>query len=709
MFEWHKKEAPVFTGIARGVGGFGFGKALTRVSSGDLTTGGVSATGGAIYEYTDSGSTYRIHVFAYNSESFVYTSGPGLIDVLVVGGGGAGGRTAGDQDTGKGGGGAGGIAWANQIPISPGTTCPITVGAGGLGSAQSPTGYPSRPAAVVHQSGSPSVFVIPSGPYTITGTGGGGGGVSDTVSPYNIPSPNTNSGDPGGSGGGAGARSSADGNYNGGPATQPAQNPGMPWITNYGNAGGPSNSGGSAGAGGGGGAGGAANPAGGNEGTPGGPGTTTLGPLPASQTSAFLKAARIGTDPNNVRVTPSSPSVSYIGGGGGGAPGANGSDWSVPIGQWGVGGGGRSGAGRNVGQSGPVSSLLPNAYWPEVRGLEHTGGGGGGAADDPTNYTTGSYAGSGGKGVVIVRYSVTGTSTASTFISATGGSVSTDGNYKVHTFSHPNSPTTSNYTGHSLSVSSLSNAPVYNTIEVLCVGGGASGGMWYGAGGGGGGVAYTYSYPLPGAGSVPLSIPIQVGGGGAAIPANPGTPGYAGGDSYFGPVSLRWTALGGGAGGYGGNGVGGNPGGSGGGGGAPMNPGVGQGGRSTQTDIVNAANPNIVGYNYGNAGGNGAGPSGDAGGGGGAGSAGSPSGGNGGNGVAISITGSSVTYGGGGGGANPGNSATGGSGGGGNGGGPANGGDGTNGLGGGGGGAYTGASRSGQGGTGVVIVRYRYQ
>jgi len=26
MFEWHKKEAPVFTGITRGVGGFGFGK-----------------------------------------------------------------------------------------------------------------------------------------------------------------------------------------------------------------------------------------------------------------------------------------------------------------------------------------------------------------------------------------------------------------------------------------------------------------------------------------------------------------------------------------------------------------------------------------------------------------------------------------------------------------------------------------------------------
>jgi hypothetical protein len=716
MFEWHKKEKPVFTGISRGVGGFGFGKALTSVSaSAALNTGGVSASGGAIYEYTDSGSTYRIHVFAYNSEPFVYTSGPGLIDVLVVGGGGAGGRTFGDQDTGKGGGGAGGVAWANQIPITAGTTCPITVGAGGLGSAQSPTGG-SRPASVVHQSGSPSTFIIPSGPYTITGAGGGGGGVGDT-SPNSIPSPNTNSGDPGGSGGGSAARGSADGNYNGGPATQPAQNPGMPWITNYGNAGGGSNGGGSGGGGGGGGAGGAANPTGGSEGTPGGPGTSTLGPLSASQTSAFLKAARIGTDPSNVQITPSSPSVSYIGGGGGAAPGTGGSNWSTPIGQWGVGGGGRSGAGRDVGQTGPTASLLPNAYWPEVRGMEHAGGGGGGAADDPTNYTTGSYAGSGGKGVVIVRYGVTGTSTGS-FISATGGSVSTDGNFKVHTFSHPNSPATSSNTSQSFSVSSLSSAPIYNTIEVLCVGGGGSGGIWYGAGGGGGGVAHTYSYPLPGVGSVPLSIPIQIGGGGAAQPPSGQWVGNNGGSSYFGPVSLRWTGLGGGGGGYGGSPpgpAGGNPGGSGGGGGSNGNPGIAQGGRSTQRDVVNAANPNIVGYNYGNAGGNGAGPNNEGGGGGGAGSVGGngvPStGGTGGNGISISITGSPVTYGGGGGGAYQTGSSPGGTGGGGAGASPGSGGTpGTNGLGGGGGGAFSGSpGPSGQGGTGVVIVRYRYQ
>jgi len=32
MFEWHKKEAPVFTGVTRGVGGFGFGKAAAAAA-----------------------------------------------------------------------------------------------------------------------------------------------------------------------------------------------------------------------------------------------------------------------------------------------------------------------------------------------------------------------------------------------------------------------------------------------------------------------------------------------------------------------------------------------------------------------------------------------------------------------------------------------------------------------------------------------------
>ena len=40
MLEWHRKEKPIFTGITRGTGGFGFG-----ASSGD--DGGEVAAGGA--------------------------------------------------------------------------------------------------------------------------------------------------------------------------------------------------------------------------------------------------------------------------------------------------------------------------------------------------------------------------------------------------------------------------------------------------------------------------------------------------------------------------------------------------------------------------------------------------------------------------------------------------------------------------------------
>ena len=50
---------------------------------------------------------------------------------VVVAGGAV--SSTGDQDAGKGGGGSGGLAWAANIPVSPGTTCPVTVGTGGLG------------------------------------------------------------------------------------------------------------------------------------------------------------------------------------------------------------------------------------------------------------------------------------------------------------------------------------------------------------------------------------------------------------------------------------------------------------------------------------------------------------------------------------------------------------------------------------------------
>ena len=45
--KWYKKEKPVFTGIARGLGGFGFGGGAA-----DSGGGGFSASGGTCLLYT---------------------------------------------------------------------------------------------------------------------------------------------------------------------------------------------------------------------------------------------------------------------------------------------------------------------------------------------------------------------------------------------------------------------------------------------------------------------------------------------------------------------------------------------------------------------------------------------------------------------------------------------------------------------------------
>lgn len=726
------KEKPVFTGITRGLGGFGFGKSAAGGGGGSNLAGSVVASGGAVQEYTDSGTKYRLHIFGNGDSDFVYTSGPGSIDIMVMGGGGGGAVSSGDQDTGKGGGGSGGLAWVSAIPISSGTTCPITVGAGARGHYGADSG-----STRVGRNGSNSVFVIPSGPYTVTGAGGGGGGASDSgpspVSPTRVPSTNTNAGSPGGSGGGGGARNTGDG-YEGGPATQPGLNPSMPWVTNFGTSGG-----GSANPGGGGGGGGIETAGAGQnsgEGGVGGSGHNNfMGSVPA-QKALLLGTKGLGmsnVDPHTY-ATPSNPSV-YFGGGGGGAPGTSGSNYSTNNGLGGRGGGGRAGLGRNYGQTGPVNSLLPSAHWYQIGGVNHTGSGGGGSGDSPNGsgnkQQSGGFAGRGGQGVVVVRYEYT-EGTNAKFVTASGGTTSTDGDYKIHTFS----ATGTTNAPHTFTVTQKAFDVKDNTIEVLVVAGGGSGGKWSGGGGGAGGVAHTYNYSLdhpafPGDG--PWALPIQVGGGGAAQTSS--TFGNAGNPSYFGPTSLRVFGLGGGGGGSnrdvsapattfeildGGSGGGGTQ--------QDKNSRAGMG---HQRDIFGADpgnpfytdktsyNTKIVTYNYGNGGGvSPTDANADMGGGGGAGGAGADGGpgsgysagkGHGGPGVAISITGSSVLYGGGGTGGSPPNSEAGAPGGGGQGGGSGNGGNATDGLGGGGGGCYSGAPTSGQGGSGTVIVRYKYQ
>ena len=292
------------------------------------------------------------------------------------------------------------------------------------------------------------------------------------------------------------------------------------------------------------------------------------------------------------------------------------------------------------------------------------------------------------------------------YVAATGGTITTSGDFKIHTFTGDGTFT----------VTAAGNSSGSNTVDYLVVAGGGAGydGV---AGGGGGAGGHRESFPNPATGGLSVSAqayPIQVGSGGAAN--TNGEP------SIFSSI----TSAGGGAGGnYLANG---SAGGSGGGGG-------GTDGNAPSNTTGGAGNTPPVSPPQGNNGGSTpAHPTGTLGGsgGGGIGSVGSNaptgpgtgagSGAAGGNGTASSINASPVTRAGGGGGGNrsydgpsSGSGAGGpaGPGGGGKGGGTD--GTATNGTantGGGGGGKGFGSFSPnvvGTGGSGVVIIRYKYQ
>ena len=298
----------------------------------------------------------------------------------------------------------------------------------------------------------------------------------------------------------------------------------------------------------------------------------------------------------------------------------------------------------------------------------------------------------GTKGWMIVNASTDADLPAPAFVTATGGTVTCCGDYKIHTFTGPGT----------FCVSCAGNACGSNTVDYLVIAGGGGGGPGFTGGGGGAGgfreskapgAPWTAS-PLATSTSLPISIQgysVTVGGGGATD--------NSGANSIFSSI----TSAGGGAGGTGGPGNfdPGISGGSGGGGAAWGTP-AGPGG---------SGNTPPTSPPQGNNGGPGGGQTGTfsaGGGGGGAGGAGTagptnPSPGQagpGGNGLATSISGSSVTRAGGGGGAS--DTRPDGSGGPG-GGGSAPGGNGTTNTGSGGGGG------GGAGGSGIVIIRYKYQ
>jgi len=284
------------------------------------------------------------------------------------------------------------------------------------------------------------------------------------------------------------------------------------------------------------------------------------------------------------------------------------------------------------------------------------------------------------------------------YIIATGGTITCSGNCKIHTFTGPGTFCVTN-----------EGTGCNQVVSHMVVAGGGGGGHDDGGGGGAGGfrenespvTPYTQS-PLAGGTAVTISsvggIPVTVGAGGAG--GIPPSGGANGSNSIFSTI----TSAGGGF-GERGEGAGGD-GGSGGGGDAGSN------GGSGNTPPVSPAQGSDGGNGgTGNAGGGGGGAGGT--GSNGSGSAPTSSGGPGGAGVTTEINASPVTRAGGGGGGGFGSAGSGGSGGGGSGAtypnSQATAGTVNTGGGGGGGATSTGPRDGKSGGSGIVIIRYKYQ
>jgi hypothetical protein len=305
----------------------------------------VAATGGTVLTC----GNFKAHIFT-GPGSFVVTCGgndlgSNSVEYLVVAGGGGGGTVR------AGGGGAGGFRQNYPSPTIAGlpvaaTTYPITVGSGGAGAIQACASGP----AYYGSPGSNSIF------STITSAGGGAAGY------FNV-------GLSGGSGGGGSLRQSqAGGAGNTPPVSPPQGNPGGAAL--------PDNNGGTGGGGGGGGA----SAAGGNASIPisgsGGIGSSWTNPLFGPTAPSYGTSGPV-------------PGVRYFAGGGGGGTNSPTYQPGGPItpGPGGAGGGGNGGS--------------PSVAAPD--GTINTGGGGGGGADDGVSPVPGT-GGSGGSGIVVIRY-----------------------------------------------------------------------------------------------------------------------------------------------------------------------------------------------------------------------------------------------------------------------------------------------------------------
>ena len=291
------------------------------------------------------------------------------------------------------------------------------------------------------------------------------------------------------------------------------------------------------------------------------------------------------------------------------------------------------------------------------------------------------------------------------YVTATGGTITCSGNFRIHTFTGPGN----------FCVSCVGNAAGSNSVDYLVVAGGGGGGNYYGAGGGAGGVrmsagtatgCYTVGPLGSGVAALPVSAtnyPITIGAGGpnGVTPAPVGSPTGKIGVNGSNSSALSIISTGGGFGaGVDGGSIGGGSGGSGGGAAASTGSGVGGAGNTPPVSPPQGQDGAAA-------------PTGSGGGGGGATAAGTVNG-PGGNGVSNMInpaTGdirSSVSYYGGGGNSSntpfPVNAPLGGGGGGSM---PNSQGSGVINTGGGGGGNSTSSSQAG--GSGIVVIRYKFQ
>ena len=348
--EFFKKEKPVFTGIARGVGGFGFG--------GGGGAGGAALTG-ASGGVKFSSPSYTYHIFVQgDTTNFTAHESLSSCHVLCVGGGGGGAN-------GQAGGGGGSSVGHLSNATLPAATYTVTVGAGGA------TAPGTDPYNTSGDKGGDSTF----GGTTVYG---GGGGLRNNYGYAGNPSQPARGGNAGGGGGGTlvGPSGTADGVV--------LSQPGGPLgFTIYGsNNGAPAAAQGDGCGGGGGGAGsgspGPSSPRNSSSASAGGNGKAISqfkGPdiyphMPSPLQSTLGTAWRDATGPEG----------RYGGGGGGG-------DDNTTNG----GGAGGSGGGGHGGDSNTSSDP----------GIDGTGGGAGDLGSPSFAANTG-----GGDGIVIVRYPV---------------------------------------------------------------------------------------------------------------------------------------------------------------------------------------------------------------------------------------------------------------------------------------------------------------